>query len=142
MELHRKNITCRTCHQYMDPIGLALDNFDVTGRWRHREDGAPLDTHGNLYDLTPISTPNELSRALLKRPIPLVRTFTENLMAYALGRRLEDADQTTVRAVSRSAASRNYRYSSFVLGVVNSPAFRLRRAEAVAATAAETNESH
>ncbi|MBV9880192.1 MAG: DUF1592 domain-containing protein, partial [Gemmatirosa sp.] len=137
MEEHRKNPTCRTCHQYMDPIGLALDNFDVTGRWRYREDGAPLDTHGNLYDLTPISTPTELSRALLKRPIPLVRTFTENLMAYALGRRLEDADETTVRAISRRAAASDYKLSSFVLGVVNSPAFRMRRAEAPVATAAE-----
>jgi hypothetical protein len=135
MEEHRKAPSCRTCHQYMDPIGLALDNFDVTGRWRYREDGAPLDTHGNLYDLTPISTPGELSRALLKRPIPLMRTFTENLMAYALGRRLEDADQTTVRAIARGATASNYRFSSFVMGVVNSPAFRMRRAEPATAAA-------
>ena len=60
MELHRTNITCRTCHQYMDPIGLALDNFDVTGRWRYRENAMPLDTRGQLYDGTPVSTPSEL----------------------------------------------------------------------------------
>jgi hypothetical protein len=125
----------------MDPIGLALDNFDVTGRWRYREDGAPLDTHGQLYDLTPITTPSELTRALLKRPVPLVRTFTENLMAYALGRRLDDADQTSVRAIARSAAVKSYKFSSFVTGVVTSPAFRMRRAEAVASAADAATES-
>ena len=132
MEEHRKNPTCRTCHQYIDPIGLALDNFDVTGRWRYRESAMPLDTHGQLYDGTPVSTPGQLAHALLKRPIPLARTFTENLMAYALGRRLEDADQTTVRAVTRAAGANGYRVSSFVTGIVNSPAFRMRRVEPAA----------
>jgi hypothetical protein len=141
MEEHRKSPSCSTCHQYMDPIGLALDNFDVTGRWRYREDGAPLDTHGQLYDLTPITSPSELTRALLKRPVPLVRTFTENLMAYALGRRLDDADQTSVRAIARSAAVKSYKFSSFVTGVVTSPAFRMRRAEAVASAADAATES-
>ena len=107
MELHRKNITCRTCHQYMDPIGLALDNFDVTGRWRYRENAMPLDTRGQLYDGTPVSTPSQLTRALLKRPTPFVRHFTENLMAYALGRRVADEDQPTIRAIaSRGARER------------------------------------
>jgi hypothetical protein len=129
MELHRKNITCRTCHQYMDPIGLALDNFDVTGRWRYRENGMPLDTRGQLYDGTPVSTPSELSRALLKRPTPFVRHFTENLMAYALGRRVADEDQSTVRAIAQRSAASGYRFSSFVMGVVASPAFRMRTAE-------------
>jgi len=129
MELHRKNITCRTCHQYMDPIGLALDNFDVTGRWRYRENAMPLDTQGQLYDGTPVSTPAELSRALLKRPTPFVRHFTENLMAYALGRRVVEEDQPTVRAIAQRGTASGYRFSSFVMGVVNSPAFRMRTAE-------------
>jgi hypothetical protein len=129
MELHRKNITCRTCHQYMDPIGLALDNFDVTGRWRYRENAMPLDTQGQLYDGTPVSTPAELSRALLKRPTPFVRHFTENLMAYALGRRVADEDQPAVRAIAQRSAASGYKFSSFVMGVVNSPAFRMRTAE-------------
>ena len=135
MELHRKNPTCRSCHQYMDPIGLSLDNFDVTGRWRYRENTVPLDTRGNLYDGTPVSTPSELVNALLKRPIPLVRTFTENLMAYALGRRVEDFDQPTIRVIARQASDSGYKFSSFVTGVVNSPAFRMRRVESVAADA-------
>jgi hypothetical protein len=129
MELHRKNITCRTCHQYMDPIGLALDNFDVTGRWRYRENAMPLDTQGQLYDGTPVSTPSELSRALLKRPTPFVRHFTENLMAYALGRRVAEEDQPAVRAIAQRSAASGYKFSSFVMGVVNSPAFRMRTAE-------------
>jgi hypothetical protein len=142
MEEHRKNPTCNTCHQYIDPLGLALDNFDVTGRWRYRENAMPLDTRGQLYDLTPVSSPGQLSTALLKRPIPIARAFTENLLTYALGRRVEDEDQTTVRAITRSAATNGYRFSSFVTGVVNSPAFRLRRAEPAVTAAAAADNSH
>jgi hypothetical protein len=129
MELHRTQPMCYSCHRFMDPIGLALDNFDVMGRWRYRENGAALDTRGELYDGTPISAPSELAAALLKRPIPLVRTFTENMLTYALGRRLEPYDMPTVRAIAKAAESNDYRVSSFVLGVVMSDAFRMRRAE-------------
>jgi hypothetical protein len=131
MELHRASQQCRTCHQYMDPLGLALDNFDVTGKWRYRETGSPLDTRGTLWDGSPVSTPSELTKALVKRPTPFVRTFAENLMAYAIGRRVEDEDQTSVRVIAKSAAMNGYRFSSFVTGVVNTPAFRMRRAEPV-----------
>src|SRR5688572_21919135 len=129
MELHRADPTCRTCHQYMDPIGLALDNFDVTGRWRHRENGAPLDTRGTMYDGMPVSTPADLTRSLVSRPIPLMRAFAENLMAYAVGRRVEDYDQPTIRAIVRAAEADGYRMSSFISGVVHSPAFRMRRVD-------------
>ena len=112
----------------MDPIGLALDNFDVTGRWRIREHGVPLSTQGTYYDGTDIDSPAGLSAALLKRPIPLVRQFTTNLMAYALGRRVEYQDQPTVRAIAKRAADNEYRMSSFVLGVVGSDAFRMKQA--------------
>jgi hypothetical protein len=141
MELHRKNPTCNTCHQYMDPIGLAMDNFDVTGKWRYRENAMLLDTQGNLYDGTPVQSPVDLTNALLKRPIPLVRAFTENLMAYGLGRRVEDFDQPTVRTIAKQAETNDYRFSSFVSGVVRSDAFRMKRAEdAVAAT--DIKEKH
>ncbi len=133
MELHRANPTCKSCHLFMDPIGLALDNFDVTGRVRYRENGAALDTRGQLYDGTSISTPDELTKALLSRPIPLMRNFTENLMAYALGRRMEDYDQTTVRSIVKDAQTKNNRFSAYVLGVVNSRAFRTKRVETVSA---------
>jgi hypothetical protein len=131
MEMHRSNPTCNACHRFMDPIGLALDNFDVTAKWRTRENGMPLDTKGDYYDGTPVTTPNELLRALMKRPVPLVRTFTENLFAYALGRRTEDFDQPTIRAVSKAAEANGYKLSSFILGVIKSDAFQLKRADAV-----------
>jgi hypothetical protein len=140
MELHRKNITCRTCHQYMDPIGLALDNFDVTGRWRYRENEMPLDTRGQLFDGTPVSTPQELTKALLKRPTPFIRHFTENLMAYALGRRVTEDDQPTIRAIAARGAQSGYRFSSFVMGVVNSNAFRMRTAEQPVAADADHSQ--
>jgi hypothetical protein len=127
MEQHRSDPVCHSCHQYMDPIGLSMDNFDVTGKWRIRENGMPLDTRGQLYDGTPVSNPDELRNALLKRPTPLVRTFTENLMAYALGRRVEYFDKPTVRAIARDAEVNGFRMSSFILGVVRSPAFQMRR---------------
>jgi len=129
MEEHRKNATCNSCHRFMDPIGLSLDNFDVTARWRTRENGMPLDTAGDFYDGTKINSLAELSATLMKRPIPLVRTFTENLMAYGLGRRVEYYDQPTVRAIAKGAEANNYKISSFILGVVKSDAFRMRRVE-------------
>jgi hypothetical protein len=131
MEMHRANPICKACHQFMDPIGLALDNFDVTGKWRIRENGMPLDTRGTFYDGTTVSTPNELIEVLLKRPTPLIRTFTQNLMAYGLGRRVEYYDKPTVRAIADEAAKNDYRISSFVLGVVKSDAFQMKK-EAVA----------
>ena len=133
MEMHRTNPTCKSCHQFIDPIGLALDNFDVTGRMRYRENGAQLDTRGQLYDGTALNTPADLSKALLKRPLPLMRNFTENLMTYALGRRVEDTDMSTVRAIVRDAGKQNYRFSAFVTGIVTSKAFTSRRAESAVA---------
>ncbi len=129
MELHRTNPTCNSCHRFIDPIGLALDNFDVTGKWRARETGMPLDTRGEFYDGTAVATPAELSAVLLKRPTPLVRTFTENLMAYALGRRVEYYDQPAVRAITKAAEPGGYKISSLILGVVTSDAFRMKRAD-------------
>ena len=137
MEVHRTNPTCNACHRFMDPLGLALDNFDVIGRWRIRENGMPLDTRGEMWDGTPVSSPRELRAALLKLRVPLARTFTENLMAYALGRRVEHYDMPTVRRIVRTARDDGYRMSSFILGVVTSPAFRMQRAEAPAASAGE-----
>ncbi len=137
MEVHRDNPSCKSCHLFMDPIGLALDNFDVTGKLRYRENGALLDTRGQLYDGSEVSTPSQLTKALLARPIPLVRNFTENLMAYALGRRVEDHDMPTLRAIVRDAEKKNHRFSAYVMGVVNSKAFRSKRIESVSADASQ-----
>ena len=132
MEEHRSNPTCSSCHRFIDPIGLALDNYDVTGRWRIREHGSPLDTRGELYDGTPVNSPASLQAALLRRPALLVRNFTANLMAYALGRRIEYYDQPTVRRIARQAEAQGYRISAFILGVIQSDAFQMQRAGVVA----------
>ena len=127
LAIHRRNAVCASCHQYMDPIGVAMENFGVTGEWRVRESGSPLDAQGQMYDGTPLNSAVELSNALLKRPLPLVRTFTMNLLAYALARRIEYYDGPTIRAISREAEANDYGVSSLVLGVVKSDAFRMRR---------------
>ncbi len=127
LEMHAASPTCRACHRFMDPIGLALDNYDVTGRVRVRENGVALDTRGTFYDGSDVSTPAELVDLLMKRPVPLVRNFTAHLLAYAVGRRAEYFDQPGIRAIAREAEANDYRMSSFILGVVNSDAFRLAR---------------
>ena len=127
LEMHAANPTCRACHRFMDPIGLALDNYDVTGRVRVRENGVALDTRGTFYDGTEVSTPAELVAVLMKRPIPLVRNFTAHLLAYATGRRAEYFDGPGIRAIAREAEAGDYRMSSFILGVVNSDPFRMAR---------------
>ena len=129
MELHRASPACSSCHRMMDPLGLALENFDVTGAWRIKDNGTPIDAAGELYDGTAVSSAADLREALLNRPTPLIRTFTENLMAYGLGRRLDYYDMPVVRAIAREAEANDNRLSAFVLGVVNSPAFQMKRAE-------------
>ena len=135
MEIHRANVVCNACHQFMDPIGLALDNFDVTGRWRIRENGIALDTRGQLYDGTPLTSPTDLHDAMMRLRTPVLRNFTANLMAYALGRRVEYYDMPAVRQIVRRAEADGYRPSEFVLGIVESDAFRMRRARDVAVEA-------
>jgi hypothetical protein len=132
MEMHRSSPACRSCHRVIDPIGLALENFDVTGGYRIKDEGMPVDAVGELYDGTTLAGPEDLRQALLGRPESLVRTFTENLMAYALGRRIEYYDMPTVRAIAGAAAEDGNRLSSFIVGVVTSPAFRTNMAETVA----------
>ena len=130
-EMHAASPTCNSCHRMIDPIGLALENYDVSGAWRIRDQGMPIDAASDFYDGTPISTPSELRAALLKRPEPLLRTFTENLMAYALGRRLEYYDMPAVRRIVRRAAEQDYRISAFIVGVAGSDAFLMKAAPAV-----------
>ena len=141
MELHRANPTCNACHRFMDPIGLSLDSFDVTGKWRERENGMPLDTRGDYYDGTPVNNLSQLSAALLKRPEPLVRNFTENLMAYALGRRVETFDLPAVRAIAAAASTDGDKMSSFILGVVRSDAFQRKQVDPAVSTTAPHDAS-
>jgi hypothetical protein len=135
MEEHRKNPACTSCHRVIDPLGLALENFDVTGAWRIKDNGVTIDPSGTLYDGTPMSGPTGLRDVLLKRKDVVLTSFTESLMTFALGRRLEHYDMPTVRAIVRDAAKQDYKMSSFIMGVINSAAFQMGRAEAVETTA-------
>ncbi len=139
MEQHRKAPVCNSCHRFMDPIGLALDNYDVIGQWRVRENGvAPLDTRGQLYDGTPVASLADLNAALLRLKVPILRNYTKNLLAYATGRRAEYYDMPTVRRIIADAEANDYRMTSLILGVVTSDAFRMQRAtEAVTDSALE-----
>ena len=130
MEEHRKNPACNSCHRVIDPLGLALENYDATGKWRIKDNGVPVDPVGDLYDGTKLDGPNGLRDALLAHKEIVLRTFTESLMTYALGRRVEYYDMPTVRAIVREAEKNDYRMSSFVLGVINSPAFKMTRPDA------------
>ena len=128
MERHRANPTCAACHRLMDPLGLALENFDAVGRWRATDaSGEPLDVSGELPDGTPFTGVEELKQALLANPEPFLRTLTEKLLTYALGRGLEYTDAPAVRRIVRDAASREHRFSALVLGIVKSVPFRQRR---------------
>jgi mono/diheme cytochrome c family protein len=129
MESHRRNPACASCHRMIDPAGLALENFDATGAWRTRDGGTrgtPVDASGQLVDGTRINGVVELRQALLREPATFVRTLTERLMTYALGRGLSATDMPSVRAIVRNAEKDQYRFSSIVLGVVRSVEFQKR----------------
>jgi mono/diheme cytochrome c family protein len=136
MEEHRKNPTCSSCHRVIDPLGLALENYDPTGAWRIKDNEVPVDPVGTLYDGTEIEGPASLRAALIKYQDVVVLSFTESLMTYALGRRMESFDMPTIRAIVREAGKNEYRLSSFVTGVIESPAFQ--RGRAVDAPTTET----
>ena len=138
MAKHRANPTCAACHAVMDPLGFALENFDATGRWRDRDRfaGATIDASGKLPDGTPVNSPDDLRNALLRHPEQFVQTFTEGLMTYATGRKLEPWDMPTVRKITRNSAPGDYRFSAIVQGVVRSEQFRMRRVPAAASGAA------
>jgi mono/diheme cytochrome c family protein len=129
MEQHRSNPACQSCHKMIDPIGLALENFDVSGAWRIKDNGMPIDAASAFYDGTPLTGPEDLRHVLLKRSTALIRNFTENLATYALGRRLGYADMPMVRSIARDAQAHDYKLSSFVIGIVKSPAFRIKAAD-------------
>jgi hypothetical protein len=125
---HRANPVCASCHSMMDPLGLSLENFDFTGRWREvDENTVPIDASGTLPDGTKFVGPVGLREALLKNPERFVHTLTEKLLIYALGRGLEYYDMPAVRKIVRDAEHNNYKAASIVLGVVNSLPFHMRR---------------
>jgi len=135
MEEHRKNPACNSCHRVIDPLGLALENYDVTGAWRIKDSGVPVDSTGDLYDGTKMEGPAGLRAALLKHQDLFLLSFTESLMTYALGRRVEYYDMPAVRAIVRDAARSGNRISTFILGVVKSPAFQMSKVDETETTA-------
>jgi hypothetical protein len=126
METHRANPACSGCHKLMDPIGFALEHFDAVGAWRKRDAGAPIDATGQLADGTPVDGVVTLRQAIVKRTDVFVRTMTEKLMTYALGRGLTYHDMPVVRDIVRNAARQDYRFSTIVHGIINSAPFQMR----------------
>jgi hypothetical protein len=128
MEKHRINATCNQCHGVIDPIGLAMENFDAIGRWRDVDRLAqePIDAGTVLSSGRKVNGPVELRQELFGHSDLFVRTLTEKLMTYALGRELEYFDMPQVRAILAQAAKENYRLQAIVLGIVNSEALRMQ----------------
>jgi len=128
MQVHRANAVCAACHARMDPIGFALENFDAVGRWRGEDAGAPIDAGGKLPDGTEFQGPAGLGQLLLtKYRDDFLRTATEKLLTYALGRGVEYYDYPAIRSINRDAARDNHRISSWILAIVKSPPFQMRR---------------
>lgn len=126
LEAHRSNPNCASCHAIMDPVGFALENFDLIGAWRDTDGGRPIDTSATLADGTTIDGAAALRTALLSRSSAFVTVATEKLLTYALGRSLEYYDMPTVRAIVRRAEAEENRFSAFVLAVAQSEPFRTR----------------
>jgi len=137
---HRTQSTCNSCHSVIDPLGFSLENFDVIGGWRTIDEaGKPVDASGTTAGGTKIDGLSGLRAALLKDPEQFPRTLTEKLMAYALGRRIEYYDHPEIRKIVRNAAAKQYRWSSLILGIVESPAFQMRSAQSAASSGGAAN---
>ncbi len=126
LEMHRASPQCASCHRLMDPIGLSLENFDHTGKWRTLDGKTPIDASGRLADGTLVNGPDALRRALLARSDVFVTVLAEKLLTYASGRAMRPQDMPAVRGIVRGAASNQYRFSSLILGVVKTPQFQMR----------------
>ena len=125
MEQHRDNPACSGCHQRMDPLGFALENFDALGKWRTTADGDKVDASASLPDGASFEGIAGLRNHLVKHKDDFVRTLTEKLLAYSIGRGIEYYDQPAIRKIARDSASTDYRWSSVVLGVVRSKPFSM-----------------
>jgi hypothetical protein len=130
---HRASPTCSSCHAVMDPLGFALENFDAVGQWRDRDRyaGQVIDSSVDMPDGTKLTGPDDLRKALLRKPDQFVQTFTERLLMYATGNKTEYYDMPTVRRIVDGSAKDGYKFSAIVQGVVGSEQFRMRRAPGV-----------
>ena len=123
-EAHRRNPQCAGCHQLMEPLGLALEHFDATGRWRTTDEGVSIDASGSLPSGQIVDGASGVRQSLTRRPELFVRALIERLMTYALGRGIGEADQVAVRAIERAASKEGYRFSALIRGIVQSAAFQ------------------
>jgi hypothetical protein len=136
MEAHRENEPCHSCHQIMDPLGFAFDNFDTLGQWRVKDSGFVIDPSGTLYDGTKVSGPKDVRNAILNHTDAFLRGFSSEMLMYGVGRVIEPTDMPAVRAIDREAAKHNYRISGIILGIVKSAPFQMRKAEEAVTPAA------
>jgi hypothetical protein len=127
MEQHRANPVCASCHKMMDPIGFSLENFDAVGKWRTTQFGRALDASGQMTDGAKINGPASLRQALVHYSPQFVRTLTEKLLTYALGRGVEYQDMPLVRSIVRDSARGDYHFTSLVMGIVKSAPFQMNR---------------
>jgi mono/diheme cytochrome c family protein len=125
MEIHRQNPACASCHQRMDPLGFSLENFDALGKWRTESDGAPIDAAASLPDGTRFEGVVGLRQLMASHKEDFVRTFTEKLLAYAIGRGIALSDMAAVRKIAREAALQGDRWSAVIWGIVSSPPFNM-----------------
>src|SRR5262249_10611446 len=140
MEQHRANPACQSCHRVIDPIGLALENFDAVGRYRIKDNGVAVDATGQLYDGTAMAGAAGLRTALLEYREAFLMTFAENLMTYALGRRIEPYDMPVLRGIMRDAAKHYDRIGDYVAGITRSAAFQMARRAPVVPTAEDARK--
>jgi hypothetical protein len=129
LQQHRENRQCAICHDQMDPIGFALENFDAVGRWREVEDEAPLDTTASLLGGKEFKSVSGLEEALLEHPDLVARTSTEKLLTFALGRGIEYYDAPAIRKIVRDARDDHYRFSKLILGIAESIPFQMRTSQ-------------
>jgi hypothetical protein len=123
---HRADAACASCHNLIDPVGFALENFDAVGRWRDVENGAPVDATGGLPDGREFQGVAGLEQGLLDRPEVFVATMTEKLLTYAIGRGREHYDAPAIRKIVRDAKDDDYRFSALIEGIVTSTPFQMR----------------
>jgi len=126
---HRDNAACASCHRLIDPVGFSLEQFDAVGRWRDLEEGQPVDATGGLPDGSKFEGVVGLEKALMDRPEWFVRTLTEKLTTFALGRAPEDLDAPAIRKIVREARANNYRFSALIMGLTTSTPFQMRMSQ-------------
>lgn len=129
LEQHRANAACASCHDLLDPIGFALENFDAIGQWREWDNAEPINPIGSLWNGKEVGGVDDLEQVILSRPELFVQTLTEKLMTFALGRGIENSDAAVIRKIVQRAKADNYRFASIIMGITESVPFQMRKAQ-------------